>query len=167
MVKFDPLHPDHSNLELATVSQPENKKRKKDKLKEKQQQDTLIPGPEVSKEVFYKVSDTLKDTFAEKPQFSLLSMFGKTVETSNKEHLQEEQTGIKIKQSSALGSQNPFKYDSSDDDDETEDIPHKDSKNITSSTKNIELAPARTNQSVFWTEPFFFKSDDFRLQGDC
>ncbi|CAG9764506.1 unnamed protein product [Ceutorhynchus assimilis] len=152
MLKFDPSQPEHSNLEL-TIAEPERKKKKKDKIAEEEQQ-----GPEVSKEVFYKVPETLKETFAEKPSFSLLSMFGKATEENDNQN--QGSTEKEIKKSRLLG--NPFKYDSSDDEDQLEDIPHKSTS--TSETKTSEPPPTRPIKSVFWTEPFFFKNDDFRLQ---
>ncbi|XP_050312446.1 nucleolar protein 8 [Anthonomus grandis grandis] len=153
MLKFDPTVPEHTNLELK-MTEPEQKKRKKEKLKEAEE---AKPAPEVSKEVFYKVPEKLKEALEEKQGFSLLSMFGQVKEEDKKE---EEPTERELKRKPLLNGQNPFKYDSSDDEDEDiGDVPHKATGKIPEPVPVKALA-----QSVFWTEPFFFKNDDFRLQ---
>lgn len=61
---------------------------------------------------------------------------------------------------------NPFKYDSSDDEDETEDITHQ--KQVSESIqKNAEISTRKCDfrKPTSWTDPFFFKLDDYRLQG--
>lgn len=122
-----------------------------------------IQKPEVSKEVFYKIPEKLKETFSETPsQFSLLSMFQRA---EGKEQKEEESNYEELKPKKAVpGQKNPYKYDSTDEEDEIGDIPHKDDltkKNQVTKTPDL----VRSTQAVFWTEPFFFKPDDFRLQG--
>lgn len=58
---------------------------------------------------------------------------------------------------------NPFKYDSStdEDDDDDPDPEEEQSKNINSSV----AAESKLKSSRLWTESFFFKRDDYRLQG--
>jgi len=159
MLRFDPSQPEHSQLEM-TITGTDVKKRKNKKLKnegeeEKQQE------PDVSKEVFYKLTDNLKETFEEKQQFSLLSMFGKKEdkeETSLPDGKEKE-----IKRNALAKSPNPFKYDSSEDEGDAEDIPHKNEMGNISQSKPSEPT-TRSTPAVFWTEPFFFKPDDYRLQ---
>lgn len=60
-----------------------------------------------------------------------------------------------------MHEKNPFRYDSSDSDD---DVPPENSvatKEVLPSI-NQQQKPGSTK---FWTESFFFKHDDYRLQG--
>ncbi|XP_066147811.1 probable RNA-binding protein CG14230 [Euwallacea fornicatus] len=167
MVKFDPLQPKHKELFLK----PEETATKPKILKKAKHSDLIEdedlpqnPTPVVSKEIFYKVPERLKETFTQtQDQFSLLGTFGRCEEIEEKEKFDSEDSKD-IKTNSNLMGKNPFKYDSSDDEDEIEDIPHKDDLNKALECKNDPKLSNNLYQSVFWTEPFFFKNDDFRLQ---
>ncbi|CAH0552142.1 unnamed protein product [Brassicogethes aeneus] len=158
MLRFDPTQPEHSKYEMQKeVAPPKSKKKRRDfeeafadkKVEESKQ-------PEVSKEVFYKVTENLKETLhGEKPGFSLLGMFGKNEDVEEN----GEETAEKIirgNNNNLGGDKNPFKYDSSDDEDQTEDIPN---------ASNQEQKDVPDTRNVrFWSESFFFKDDDYRLQ---
>lgn len=84
MLRFDPTQPEHSKYEIA------NEKIKKDKIKtkmvsetvnEKKQEEKEIPT--VSKELFYKLNENLKESLQEEKGFSLLNMFGTADEKGN------------------------------------------------------------------------------------
>lgn len=63
-----------------------------------------------------------------------------------------------------MKEKNPFRYDSSDDEDETDDIPNM--KDPQKTEKYLEISQPKSNtRSAFWFEPFFFTDDDYRLQG--
>lgn len=163
MLRFDPSQPEHSKYEI--LKPPPEKKEKKRKRKnsdteiteEKKAEETA--APKVSKEVFYKVADNLKQTFEEKKEFSLLSMFGHRNEEKD-EDMETETQITKNVNNKFSQEKNPFKYDSSDDDDETEDIPSKNNSDTVNKIRNEQ----KTRSAPSWTDPFFFKLDDYRLQ---
>ncbi|XP_066249162.1 probable RNA-binding protein CG14230 [Euwallacea similis] len=165
MVKFDPLQPRHKDLFLK----PEGAVTKSKKLKKEKHSDSIEedlpqnPTPVVSKEVFYKVPERLKETFTKtQSQFSVLGAFGKSEQMNEEEFVLADSKDIKANPN--LMGKNPFKYDSSDDEDEIDDIPHKEDLSKAPECKSDQKFPNNSFQSVFWTEPFFFKHDDFRLQ---
>lgn len=85
MVRFDPTQPDHSKYEIKKDNISSKKKDKTVKtlevLEEKKFQET--DAPEVSKNVFYQVKGSLKDSLQENKQVSLLTMFGQVTENGN------------------------------------------------------------------------------------
>lgn len=88
MLRFDPSQPEHARFltPLATKKQETNKKGKKKLQAEKPEESRPEEvRPEVSKEQFYKVSDTLKEAIAQPNTFSLRSLFGnnETIEEGN------------------------------------------------------------------------------------
>ncbi|XP_018579304.1 probable RNA-binding protein CG14230 isoform X2 [Anoplophora glabripennis] len=165
MLRFDPTQPEHSKFELKNEAKKEKKRRKRensetDVLNEKKQEEKEVP--EVSKEVFYKVTDDLKDSLKEKHEFSLLSMFGKADEEEQVKEEEETTKQISSGTNKFMQEKNPFRYDSSDDENETEDVPNK--EDAQQNEKPLETQ-ARTNaRNTFWSEPFFFTDDDYRLQ---
>lgn len=74
----------------------------------------------------------------------------------------EQETQIKIAKSNLSNERNPFRYDSSDDDEEKEIDNKKEVQHIDSTQENEGIASVRNNA---WVETFFFKDDDYRLQG--
>lgn len=179
MLKYDPTRPEHSSL----ILKPDAEAAKGSTRKKRGQDESREPEPEVSKEVFYKVPESLKDAFeGNNGQFSLLSAFGKPAKVEGavktkmhsnllgafnnfaEEHGEEVPAKAIKKTLPNYASHNPFKHDSSDEENDAEDIPHKDTAE-SSVPKSDSQQNKRSNQSVFWTEPFFFKMDDFRLQG--
>lgn len=86
MLRFDPTQPEHFKFELKNEVKREKRKGKRENsemnllIKKKQEEKAV---PDVSKEVFYKVSEELKDSLKEKQEFSLLNMFGKADEKGN------------------------------------------------------------------------------------
>lgn len=84
MLRFDPLQPEHAKF-LAPVEEKQEpvKTSKKKKSKDKQEEEVKpeepqpeVPIVEVSKEQFYKVSETLKEAIVQPTTFSLRSLFG-------------------------------------------------------------------------------------------
>ena len=82
MPRFDPAQPDHVKYLAPVEDKPEPNKKSK---KRKQQTDEMVeqtepkveaPKVEVSKEQFYKISDSLKETISKPTTFSLRSLFG-------------------------------------------------------------------------------------------
>ncbi|XP_056645944.1 probable RNA-binding protein CG14230 [Diorhabda sublineata] len=165
MLRFDPSQPEHSKFVIPKPL-PEKKEQKRKRknsdteITEEKRAEEKAP-PEVSKEVFYKVVDNLKQSFEEKKEFSLLSMFGHHDETEHEGMETETQVPTNVN-NKFQQEQNPFKYDSSDEEDQTEDIPSKTTE-INSDTKKISNEQ-KTRSAPSWTDPFFFKLDDYRLQ---
>ncbi|KAG5897302.1 hypothetical protein JTB14_011465 [Gonioctena quinquepunctata] len=161
MLRFDPSQPEHSKYEMPLVEKKKKSKEKNrdnDLLSEKKREEKEVP--EVSKEVFYKVTDNLKESLQEKQEFSLLGMFGKTQE--NEEGDQPE-TVTKIIPNNLVKEKNPFRYDSSDDDDETENIPFQhEVQQESNASRSLQQSDSKRNS--VWNDPFFFRVDDYRLQ---
>jgi nucleolar protein 8 len=150
MLRFDPTKDDHLKYELKNTNKQNGiKLRASEVQKEENVEIQQLP---VSKDVFYKVNYDLKDALQAEPKFSLLNMFGKT---NNVESFKEndEQPVTLDKQDTFSMETNPFRYDSSDDEKEVVEDEYSYGK-LDSSKK-----------SRFWHEPFFFKTDDYRLQG--
>lgn len=89
MLRFDPTQPEHAKF-LAPVAerQEQTKKSKKKKSKETpeeivQEEPKEVEKVEVSKEQFYKVSDTLKEAIAQPSSFSLRSLFARDNDADN------------------------------------------------------------------------------------
>jgi hypothetical protein len=149
MLRFDPTKDDHLKYELKNTNKQNGiKLRASEVQKEENVEIQQLP---VSKDVFYKVNYDLKDALQAEPKFSLLNMFGKT---NNVESFKEndEQPVTLDKQDTFSMETNPFRYDSSDDEKEVVEDEYSYGK-LDSSKK-----------SRFWHEPFFFKTDDYRLQ---
>lgn len=76
------------------------------------------------------------------------------------ENIDETNVAENITKKAYKNDTNPFKYDSSTDEEEEDDEIVTESKEIVTETKKPEVTPSR-----LWTESFFFKPDDYRLQG--
>ncbi|KAL3287419.1 hypothetical protein HHI36_001891 [Cryptolaemus montrouzieri] len=140
MKRFDPSQPDHVKFEMKKEEKKlANKKKKEAPMNDKKVDDK--DEPEVSKEIFYEISHDLKNTFQEDKGFSLLSTFDESI---------AEETFTTIQTKKFNPTVNPFQYDSSDDDDQTEQL--------------IQPSTQKTKVIKPWTEPLFFQEDDFRLQ---
>ncbi|KOB75649.1 50kDa lectin [Operophtera brumata] len=162
MLRFDPSQPEHARF-LAPVEpkkQEPNKKGKKKLLAEKSEEHRPEEvRPEVSKEQFYKVSDTLKEAIAQPNTFSLRSLFGNN-ETIAEESIIEDQNYIaldagkkpKVKNPLETKERNPFVYDSSESENEDEpDAP-------------TDAAPVAGETKAVWKENLFFSNADLRLK---
>lgn len=80
MIRYDPTENGHCEYELKPP-QPETKekstkKKKRDKSMLKIEESAL-PEPEVSKDIYYTVSDNLTESLKQKEEFSLLKTHGK------------------------------------------------------------------------------------------
>nr|XP_023016881.1 nucleolar protein 8 [Leptinotarsa decemlineata] len=125
MLRFDPSQPEHSKYEIPKGEKMKKKNRKYDDdlLEEKKVEEK--EAPEVSKEIFYKVPDNFKETLQTNNEFSFMSMFGKPQEIEEQEEEQGKEQPVKTKKlpnNELVKEKNPFRYDSSDDEDEKEDI---------------------------------------------
>ncbi|KAF5283853.1 hypothetical protein FQA39_LY04673 [Lamprigera yunnana] len=156
MLRFDPTLPEHCKFELPK----ENVVVVKDKKKEKRQPIKIVqqPLPEVSKDTFYKVSGDLKNTLHEKEGFSLAELFSSRIE-NDKSVAEEESIESKELNKKFHYDQKTFKYDSSDEEGE-----NLGKAQFAKEEKTNEHNATLQMRPRMWTETFFFKNDDYRLQ---
>ncbi|VEN34181.1 unnamed protein product [Callosobruchus maculatus] len=160
MLRFDPSQPDHTRYEVQRVVEKSKERKKENQLLESKKVEEKKPHS-VSKEIFYKVTEDLKECLQEKEGFSLLNLFGKAEDKELDEKEEYKDTSVPVDISDEVGGRNPFQYDSSDDgDDPTEDTPNKEGDYCIRS----EQVSSGNVRKDFWTESFFFKDDDYRLQ---
>ncbi|KAF2900570.1 hypothetical protein ILUMI_05612 [Ignelater luminosus] len=166
MLRFDPTQPEHSKFEVKDTAKQEKKKKKETKKEVEDKIVEAVPAPEVSKDTFYKVAVDLKTTLQEKEGFSLADMFSKeiqnVVESEEEKTVEEPVTNKQTK--TFVHEKNPFRYDSSDSDDDDND----NDDNVPTATKKAPSSDINQQQkpgtTKLWTESFFFKYDDYRLQ---
>lgn len=158
MLRFDPSQPDHARFLAPTINLAQDGKNKKKKHKEIEPEEPKLEVPkiEVSKDQFYNVSDTLKEAIAQPNTFTLRSLFG-AEEEPGEEKEEDTYTPLEKKESKAKNpldhsEKNPFKYDSSDSED---DEVKKAKKEILPDIKEIK--------HVTLKEQFFFSERDKRL----
>lgn len=80
MIRYDPTKNDHKEYEINTEkSESETKKnKKKNKINSKVLNEN--PSIEVSKNIYFSISDSLSKSFKEEEQFSLLNIYRKKID---------------------------------------------------------------------------------------
>lgn len=153
MQRFDPTKQDHSKFFA-------NKQIEKITAIDAEPIDEIVEEFDeniVSKETFYKVSDDLGKTLKTEGGFSLLNMFG----TSNDGQIEQEEYKEKeLSKKKTLGfDKNPFKYDSSDSEDES---------GFTKKVKQNQIARPDVKKTIGgrMTEMGIFRENLFILIGD-
>lgn len=160
MIRYDPSEKSHSTYEIVKEeTEPLAKKPKKKKKKEQPVEDGNEPEtvPEVSKDIFYSVSQNLTKSLAEQGSFSLLGKFKKEDETDEKSDTEKEAyKTVEITKNQkfkfSFDTKNPFKYDSSDG--ETEEVS---SKYV---SEEIDIPKEQRRPT---TDKFFFEANDVRF----
>lgn len=77
MIRYDPTENEHREYEVKPV-QPQTKEKTKKKKHDKPTSEIEKPASvEVSKDIYYTVSDTLKESLNQKEEFSLLKAHGR------------------------------------------------------------------------------------------
>lgn len=71
MIRYDPTENGHCEYELQPKIKEKNTKKKKHD-KSISEMEPILPEPEVSKDIYYAVSDTLTESLKQKGEFSLL-----------------------------------------------------------------------------------------------
>uniref|UniRef100_A0A1A9VRC6 RRM domain-containing protein n=1 Tax=Glossina austeni TaxID=7395 RepID=A0A1A9VRC6_GLOAU len=162
MVRYDPLKDEHPKCERKIEEKDrllQKTKTKATKLEEK-------PIAEVSKEIFYVVTDSLQQSLKKRGEgFSLLDMFGSNEVNESREtrlkEIRNEKILINHKKSEKSFQINPFNYDSSStDDEEGDENIALGSDNATSKTVNT----TKKNKVNINTETFFIPKTDKRLK---
>lgn len=81
MIRYDPTENDHKEYEINTekseLETKKDKKRKKNKINNNVLNEN--PSVEVSKDVYFSISDSLSKSFKEEGQFSLLNTYRKKI----------------------------------------------------------------------------------------
>ena len=152
MIRYDPTENGHKEYEI-NIEKSETETKKVKKKKNKNNTDNLIENVpvEVSKDIYFSVSDSLSKSLKEGGSFSLLKTFGKEITNEkndnsnilNMEPLKPPKTQV------GFDSKNPFKYDSSDEE--------RDRKEEYTNKKE------HTNNLIVDTNKFFFDSNDVRF----
>ncbi|XP_045452292.1 nucleolar protein 8 [Melitaea cinxia] len=170
MLRYDPLQPEHAKYLAPVETKHESvKKSKKKKSKDVEDKEELEPQPdpvvekvEVSKEQFYKISDTLKEAITQPNSFSLRSLF--TKQDNTKEEAQEEDSNYiplqstkvsKVKNPLEPSEKNPFVYDSSESENEEDN---------TSKNNSERIVEEKIEPKIVWREKLFFSPADDRLK---
>lgn len=151
MTRFDPTKQDHTKF-LANKQTNKVVEEEVDGIPEIVEDfDENI----VSKETFYKVSDDLGKTLKADGGFSLLNMFG----TSNDNQMEQDEYKEKeLSKKKTLGfDKNPFKYDSSDSEDES---------GFTKKVKQTVKPDVKKTTGGRMTEMGIFRENLFILIGD-
>ncbi|XP_044744867.1 probable RNA-binding protein CG14230 [Coccinella septempunctata] len=137
-IRYDPSNLDHSKYEVS--EERDELKRKKKRTNEKAVE--IKEAPEVSNERVFSKNVDFKSVLGKSDGFSLTEIFGGDKIKENEPACEE--TLVPLKNDT---KGNPFKYDSSDEEDEIE---------------QVEPQPKRPKKA--WTEPFFLQDNDFRFQ---
>lgn len=146
-IRYDPSNPNHAQYELKNEeSQQKSTNKKKKQINEKKAE--VTQAPEVSQERVHCVKVDLKAALGQSGGFSIRELFSN--EKIEEEKPVEEAVPLPLG-NFCLNEKNPYKYDSSDDEDETKEL-------------NSEEKPQIKKPKKVWTEPFFFEENDFRYQ---
>ncbi|XP_076302531.1 uncharacterized protein LOC143220838 [Lasioglossum baleicum] len=153
MIRYDPTESNHKEYEIVPqISEVDTKKVKKRKKTKEVAENVVETAPaEVSKDIYFSVSESLTRSIKEGGPFSLLQTFGKE-EVSEKEEQEYSVTTVDSKNKKFqfnFNAKNPFKYDSSDDENSNKEI---ESKKV----ESLPDVPKRTNK-------FFFEDNDVRF----
>lgn len=157
MLRFDPSDPQHKTYELKQQeeqSQPPKKKKRKELPPVEEE------VPQVSEDKFYKVAGNLKDVFqSENKTFSLLPNRRELEFADGADLHQIDESAEATKDKSVRNFNGAFNSDSSDEEEE-ESV-----AGATGSTdQKFKKKESLLDRVRFWSEPFFFKEDDYRFQ---
>ncbi|XP_014091264.2 probable RNA-binding protein CG14230 [Bactrocera oleae] len=169
MLRYDPSKEEHqkllrtSNKEAqpaadAVAQTTAGKKKQKKKQAEIEETTVADAGPEVSKEVFYMVTDTLAESLKTRGDgFSLLNMFGSAqVQDKRADELKKVSDAKILLNKLDKNALNPFKYDSSSDEEGVNESPKHTAK---------DGAPKKSKQqNKILLESFFIPRNDARLK---
>lgn len=161
MIRYDPTENRHCEYEIKPA-QPEIKEKNTKKKKCDKSIPEIVepapPEPEVSKDIYYAVSDTLVESLKQKEEFSLLKAYGK--EKDDTENIKDNDASIVEKTQRFrfnFNANNAFKHDSSDDED-TYETPNIDNEIV------VETKEDTQQNSLFdYKDILFFDNNDVRF----
>lgn len=163
MIRYDPTENGHCEYEVKPVQSETKEKSTKKKKRDKSVSEIKEPSPpepEVSKDIYYAVSDTLTESLKQKGEFSLLKARGK--ERDDTENIKDNNTSTaennKVQNFTFnFNANRAFKYDSSDNED-THEVPDIDNQMV-DKTKEDTLQ----NNLFGHKDTLFFNSNDVRF----
>ncbi|XP_043790158.1 putative uncharacterized protein DDB_G0274405 [Apis laboriosa] len=127
MIRYDPTENDHKEYEINTEKSESETKRNKKKNKINSKALNENPSVEVSKDIYFSISDSLSKSFKEEEQFSLLNIYRKKIDKEKKDNNDNDNDNDNSNVSNMslklqkihfdLNSKKLFKYDSSDNED--------------------------------------------------
>lgn len=80
MIRYDPTENGHCEYEVKPAQLETKEKSTKKKKRDKsvpEIKEPIPPEPEVSKDIYFAISDTLTESLKQKEKFSLLKTYGK------------------------------------------------------------------------------------------
>ncbi|XP_027836617.1 probable RNA-binding protein CG14230 [Aphis gossypii] len=156
MVRYDPTQEEHKKYVKDKPELPKQKRPKKQKV----EQNKVVAEAIVDTDKYYKVGDKLKDVFNSQNQFSFTSLFQTSdkIDDVDKNEYQSE----KITKPQKKFGRNPFIDDSSDSENEENDLEDK-NENFSTETNEVPSGKFLGSRGV-WREVFFFKVDDSRFK---
>lgn len=178
MLRYDPTKQDHSkylaqNRRKQEITPNNAESRSKKSKPDEFEKPNPVAAVEVSKDQFYKVNKNLSTSlWQENGQFSLLSMFGTATNESSQNGLKTAYRENLISQNSTQkvieDMTNPFKYDSSDDEQEVPSKKTQD-KTVAGLKPNESKGTGKVlskNGTAVWHETFFIIGpEDERMKG--
>ncbi|KAF3422487.1 hypothetical protein E2986_00500 [Frieseomelitta varia] len=153
MIRYDPTENDHKEYEINTEKCEIETKNAKKKKKNKRNIEDPIENPpvEVSKDIYFSVSDSLLKSLNEGGQFSLLKTYGRDITNENITDNNSNVSNVETpKIQLNFDSKKSFKYDSSEDE-------HDSKQEYTNNEKSTPDIIVNTNK-------FFFDSNDIRFK---
>ncbi|KAF0766952.1 putative RNA-binding protein [Aphis craccivora] len=156
MVRYDPTQEEHKKYVKDKPELPKQKRPKKQKV----EQNKVVAEAVVDTDKYYKVGDKLKDVFNSENQFSFTSLFQTSdkIDDVDKNEYQSE----KITKPQKKFGRNPFIDDSSDSENEENDLEDK-KENFDTEAHEVPSGKFLGSRGV-WREVFFFKVDDSRFK---
>ncbi|XP_012233580.1 probable RNA-binding protein CG14230 [Linepithema humile] len=163
MIRYDPTENGHYEYEVKPTHQEEEIKEKKSKKKKRDKSVAEIEEPasvEVSKDIYYIVSDTLAESLKQKEEFSLLKVHGK--EKDDTENSKDYDASIsknnKVQKFKFNFTANDaFKCNISDNED-VDNVPDADEQMIDEAKNNTN-----TNNIFGYRDTLFFDDRDVRF----
>ncbi|XP_011061588.1 PREDICTED: uncharacterized protein LOC105150294 [Acromyrmex echinatior] len=160
MIRYDPTENGHCEYEVKPIQSETKEKKKKCNKFMPEMTDPAIPEPEVSKDIYYTVSDTLTESLKQKGEFSLLKLHGK--ERDDTENIKDNDTStvenIKTQHFKFnFNANNAFKYDSSGEEN-TPEAPDINNQMVDETKEDIQ-----ENIPFGHKDTLFFDSNDVRF----
>lgn len=159
MIRYDPTENRHGEYEVKSEQlkiKEKNTKKKRDKFVS--EMEPTPPEPEVSKDIYYAVSDTLTESLKQKEEFSLLKEHGKEDDAENADDcntsVMENNKDKKFKLN--FNATNAFKYDSSDSDEDLNEV-------LDTGKQMTDEVDKNTNSLFEYKDTLFLDNKDVRF----